>query len=373
MRTNTPDRKLSKQEMDAFGAELDALRERTVADLGEKDARYIRNIERAVRYTEIAGRGLLFAGLFPPAWVAGTALLGISKIIENMELGHNVMHGQYNWMRDPHLDGNTYEWDTAGTGDNWRYTHNYMHHTYTNVMGKDHDVGYGLLRLFPEQKWEPRYLMNVPFAILLAVFFEWFVAVQRLELERLHGARNAEERRREWARIKQEFKPVGKKMKKQVLKDYILFPLLAGPFFLPVLAGNAVANIIRNLWAYTIIFCGHFTADAEVFPLESLNDESRGHWYLRQLRGSSNLTGGKLMHIMSGNLSHQIEHHLYPDIPARRYAEMSVEVRAICKRYGQHYNSGSLWSQFGSVVARIVRHALPSRPAAQGAQLPAFG
>lgn len=361
MAKNTPDRKLTPAEIESFGAELDALRARIVADLGEEDAKYIRNIERSVRYTEVAGRGLLYAGIFPPAFVLGTTLLGISKIIENMELGHNVMHGQYDWMRDPHLDGNTYEWDTAGTADNWRYTHNYVHHTYTNVMEKDHDVGYGLVRMFPEQKWEPRFLANPVLALILGMFFEWFVAVQRLELERLVGAKTKEQRKAEARRIAEAFKPIGKKMKKQALKDYVFFPLLAGPFAPIVFAGNFGANIIRNLWAWMIIFCGHFTADAEVFPESVVENETRGHWYLRQLRGSSNLTGGKLMHIMSGNLSHQIEHHLYPDVPGRRYAEMSVEVKKICEKYGQHYNTGSLVSQFATVWGRLFRYALPNR------------
>ncbi|HKY90893.1 MAG TPA: acyl-CoA desaturase [Nevskiaceae bacterium] len=360
MAKNTPDRKLTAEEIDAFGAELDALRARIVADIGEADAKYIRNIERTVRYTEVAGRGLLYAGIFPPAFVLGTTLLGISKIIENMELGHNVMHGQYDWMRDPHLEGNTYEWDTAGTADNWRYTHNYMHHTYTNVMNKDHDVGYGLVRLFPEQKWEPRFLANPVLAVLLGVFFEWFVAAQRLELERWVGAKSKAERKAEARRIAEEFKPIGKKMKKQAFKDYVFFPLLAGPFFPIVAAGNFGANVIRNLWAWMIIFCGHFTSDAEVFPESVIENETRGHWYLRQLRGSSNLTGGKLMHIMSGNLSHQIEHHLFPDIPGRRYAEMSVEVKKICEKYGQHYNTGSLAKQFATVWGRLFRYALPN-------------
>jgi linoleoyl-CoA desaturase len=132
-----------------------------------------------------------------------------------------------------------------------------------------------------------------------------------------------------------------------------------------VLLGNIVANVLRNLWTYTVIFCGHFTADAETFSKESVAGESRGHWYLRQLRGSSNLTGGKLMDLMTGNLSHQIEHHFFPDIPAHRYAAMAVEVRDICARYGQHYNTGSLPRQFGQVIWRILRHALPSRPLAK--------
>lgn len=354
--SNTPDRKLTPAEIDAFGAELDALRARTVAKLGAEDAKYIRNIVRTVRYTEVTGRALLMAGIFPPAWILGTITLGVSKIIENMELGHNVMHAQYDWMNDPELNGQTYEWDTACTADHWRQTHNYEHHTYTNVMGKDHDIGYGVLRLFPEQKWEPRFLANPIMALVLMTLFQHLLALQSLQLEKLLSGEKT------FAQVKEESKPILRKMRKQIAKDYLLFPALAGPFFPIVLAGNMGANLIRNFWSSAIIFCGHFTQDAEVFPIESLENESRGHWYLRQLKGSSNLEGGKLMHVMSGNLSHQIEHHLFPDVPGRRYAEMSVEVREICKRYGQHYNSKPFLKQLGEVAGRILRHALPSKP-----------
>ena len=352
---NTPDRKLTPAEIDAFGAELDALRARTVAKLGEEDAKYIRNIVRTVRYTEVTGRALLMAGIFPPAWILGTITLGVSKIIENMELGHNVMHAQYDWMNDPELNGQTYEWDTACTADHWRQTHNYEHHTYTNVMGKDHDIGYGVLRLFPEQKWEPRFLANPIMALVLMTLFQHLLALQSLQLEKLVS------REKTFAQVKEEAKPILKKMRKQVAKDYLLFPALAGPFFPIVFAGNVGANLIRNFWSSAIIFCGHFTEDAEVFPIESLENESRGHWYLRQLKGSSNLEGNKLMHIMSGNLSHQIEHHLFPDVPGRRYAEMSVEVREICKRYGQHYNSKPFLKQLGEVAGRILKYSLPGK------------
>lgn len=155
-------------------------------------------------------------------------------------------------------------------------------------------------------------------------------------------------------------KSIFKKTWRQVLKDYIVFPLLAGPFFLPVLLGNIVANLMRNVWAFLIIFCGHFTEGAEMFTEAECENETKGEWYIRQLLGSSNLEGGKLFHIMSGNLSHQIEHHMFPDIPAHRYAEMGVEVRAICEQYGLPYNTGSLSRQFGTVVKRIFRLSLPS-------------
>ena len=349
-------RTLTAAEIEAFGAEVDALKQKHLADLGEKDATYIRKIEKAVRYTEIAGRGLLMAGIFPPAFVAGAALLGASKILDNMELGHNVMHGQYDFMQDPRFSGQTFEWDTWCTADNWRYSHNYMHHTYTNVLGKDHDIGYGVLRIFPEQKWGPRFLANPLMATTLAVFFENLLALQTLETEKVLAG---EKTWKEWFK---QGKATFRKAGRQMAKDYVVFPLLAGPFFLPVLAGNFVANIMRNLWTFTIIFCGHFTEESEVFALETLENETRGQWYLRQMRGSANLTGGKLFHIMSGNLSHQIEHHLFPEVPAWRYAAMSEEMQVIAAKYGQYYNKAPLWRQFGTVVGRILRHSLPSKP-----------
>ena len=83
------------------------------------------------------------------------AALSLSKILDNMEIGHNVMHGQYDWMRDPALNSKMFEWDTACPGDQWRHSHNYMHHTYTNILGKDRDIGYGVLRMDESQKWNP--------------------------------------------------------------------------------------------------------------------------------------------------------------------------------------------------------------------------
>ncbi|HEY0973143.1 MAG TPA: acyl-CoA desaturase, partial [Solimonas sp.] len=267
----------------------------------------------------------------------------------------NVMHGQYDWMRDPHLQGRTYEWDIAGTSDSWRRTHNFKHHTYTNVRGMDDDIGYGLLRIFPEQRWYPSRLLQPMYAALLAIWFQWGVAIQELELG------SAFKGRKSWRELWAEFRPMGSKAARQLLKDYLLFPLLAGPGFVAVMFGNMVANGLRNLWTFSVIFCGHFTANAEVFPKASIVNESRGHWYLRQLRGSSNLSGGRLLHVLTGNLSHQIEHHLFPDLPSRRYSQIAPEVRAICARYGQHYNTGSFAWQFAQVWWRIFRHAFPSR------------
>ncbi|MES1943316.1 fatty acid desaturase [Salinisphaera sp. PC39] len=346
--------RLTPEQVEALGAELDAIRQRVTDDLGERDASYIRRVIRVQRGLEVAGRSLLFAGILPPAWLAGTAALSLSKILDNMEIGHNVMHGQYDWMGDPALDSRRFEWDTASPADQWRHSHNYMHHTFTNIVGKDRDVGYGILRMTEEQRWHPYYLGNPVYATLLALLFQWGVALHDLEVDRIgkpDDMGRAERLRRA--------RGVWRKSRRQLAKDYLLFPLLAGPFAPLVFAGNASANVVRNLWAFMIIFCGHFPDGTEMFAEDECENESRGQWYLRQLLGSANLEGGRLFHILSGNLSHQIEHHLYPDLPAHRYAEIAPEVRAICRRYGLPYNTGPLSKQFGTVVRRICRLALP--------------
>jgi fatty acid desaturase len=354
------DGKLTAEQIEGFGREMEAIRQRLLDDLGERDVDYIRNVIRAQRALEVGGRGLLFASFLPPAWLAGTAALSLSKILDNMEIGHNVMHGQYDWMKDPRLDGKTFEWDTACPGDQWRHSHNYMHHTHTNVQGKDRDIGYGILRMSEDQEWRPYYLGNPIYATLLATFFQYGVAMHDLETERIAAGEATLGEKREMAQ------EIWRKVRGQWLKDYVLFPALSGPSFPFVLAGNATANLTRNLWAFMIIFCGHFPDGTQEFTEEETENETRGQWYFRQLLGSANLTGGKLFHLISGNLSHQIEHHLFPDIPAHRYAEISVEVREICERYGIPYNSGPLSKQFGSVVRKIVKLALPDRIRGRG-------
>ena len=344
---------LDPEQLEAFGQEIDAIRRRVLADRGERDAAYIRGVIRAQRGLEVAGRGLLWAGVIPPLWLAGTAALSLSKILDNMEIGHNVMHGQYEWMNDPKLSGKRFEWDTACPADQWRHSHNYMHHTHTNVVGKDRDIGYGILRMSEDQPWRPYYLGNPLWAALLATFFEYGVALHDFEVERMVSGEISFSDKRELAQRTWE------KVRRQALKDYILFPALSGPLFVFPLAGNATANVVRNLWAFTIIFCGHFPEGTHEFSEEDVENETRGGWYLRQLLGSANLSGGPLFHIISGNLGFQIEHHLFPDLPANRYAEISIEVREACERYGLPYNVGPLHRQFGSVVRKICRLSLP--------------
>ena len=351
------------EELKAFERELDAIGEDTRRTLGEKDANYIRRIQRIVRVTEVLGRALLMFGWFPPTWLLGASLVGISKIIDNMELGHNVMHGQFNFMNDPQFHGDTFDWDNTCPKEEWRHSHNYLHHTFTNVIGKDRDFGYGMLRLSNDLRWSWLHPFQLLLTMLLAAYFQWFVAIHDMRMDKVVIGR------KKWSDVRPQWLLVRAKIWKIVRRDYVVWPLVAALVGLPfgasvdmalaVLAGNAVGNLIRNVWAWAIIFCGHFTEEIYTFSRESIEGETKGQWYLRQILGSSNISGGKLLHLMSGNLSHQVEHHLFPDIPANRYIEMAPKVQAVCRKYKVPYNTGAFIPQLWTVFKRIARYSLP--------------
>ncbi|GAB3837542.1 fatty acid desaturase family protein [Dactylosporangium cerinum] len=349
---------LTEVDFKEIGRELDQIRDEVTAGLGDHDARYIRRVIAVQRGLEVGGRTLLTVSILPPAWLAGTAALAVAKILENMEIGHNVLHGQWDWMHDPAIHSTTWEWDHAAPAGMWKHSHNVVHHTYTNVLGKDRDIGYSTMRVSPEQPWHPIHLTQPIYNAALAAVFEWGIAIYDVELERAWRGEKS------WSEALTQLRGVLRKARRQVIKDYVAFPLLAGPSFVPALLGNLTANVARNVWSHTIIFCGHFPEGSEVFTEDQLDGETRGEWYVRQLLGSSNIDGGPLFHLMSGNLSHQIEHHLFPDLPSNRYAEIAPKIRDLCERFGLRYNTGSLTHQTASVWKTIFRLALPNRKSA---------
>ncbi|MDT0527760.1 acyl-CoA desaturase [Micromonospora sp. DSM 115977] len=357
-KTVNPIAHLTAEDIETIGRELDAIRARVVADRGERDAAYIRRVISTQRKLELGSRVVLLFSLFPPAWIVGTAGLTVAKILENMEVGHNVLHGQWDWMRDPKIHSTTWEWDHVSPADQWKHSHNELHHTYTNVLGKDNDLGYGIMRVDEDQRWHPFHLGQPLWNFINACFFEYGIAAYDLEL-----GRNLRKGRHKKPEFRARARAVGRKIRRQVLKDYVVHPLLSGPSFLHTLAATFTANLLRNLWSHSVIMCGHFPEGVETFSRRSIEGETRGEWYLRQMLGSANISGSRLMHIMTGNLSFQIEHHLFPDLPSNRYQEIAPEVRALFDRYGLKYTTGSLPRQVFSAWRKVVRLSLPNRKA----------
>ena len=235
------------------------------------------------------------------------------------------------------------------------------------------------------------------------MLFEWGVAVHDMDIDAIR------KREKPWSEVRKDLKGIGVKARAQIVKDYLGWPLIsAGAFalvqlasrgrleqpaesrlarrlrkvsnkgrlgatasfldkaapgvestYLRTLTADAVANVIRNIWAHAIIFCGHFPDQTYTFTQEETENETRGGWYVRQLLGAANIDGSPLFHLISGNLGYQVEHHLYPDMPSSRYSEIAPQVKDICDRYELPYNSGRFGKQWYTVHRSIFRLAFP--------------
>ncbi|MEV3961606.1 fatty acid desaturase [Nocardia sp. NPDC050193] len=342
---------LGPGDIEALGRELDTIRRDIVAQRGARDADYIRRSIALQRGLDATSRVIIALIRGAKGWVLGTAGLAVAKSIENMELGHNICHGQWDWMNDPEIHSGTWEWDMAGLSSQWRYAHNFGHHVYTNVLGMDDDIGFGVMRVTRDQPWRPRLLLQPLQNLVLAAMFEWGIALHDLYSERdrvgTPGGKTAETR------------AFVKKIGRQVAKDYLLLPALSGRRWRRTLAANAAANLARNLWAYVVIFCGHFPDGAEKFEPAVVESETKGEWYLRQMLGTANFDAGPMLAFLSGNLCYQIEHHLFPDLPSNRYAEISHRVRALCDEYDLPYTTGPLLRQYLLTLRTIHKLAVP--------------
>jgi len=350
---------LSEADIEQIGVELDALRQEVMDSRGGRDAAYIRRVIKTQRYLELGSRAVLLGSIFPPAWVVGTAGLSAAKILDNMEIGHNILHGQWDWMRDAKIHSSTWEWDMASPAATWKYTHNEIHHTFTNIVGQDNDLGYGIMRVDEDQEWTPTSLLQPFVNFLNMLFFEYGIAMYDMDMgSSLKDHKKGDPLPEHFA---QRLKATLRKIRKQATKDYVIHPLLSGPSLVPTLLANVTANIVRNVWSHSVIMCGHFPEGVATYEQETIDpNESRGHWYVRQMLGSANISGSRLVHLMSGNLSHQIEHHLWPDLPSNRYRQVAPKVEALFEKYGLNYHSAPLPQQVLSAWHKVVRLSLPN-------------
>lgn len=344
---------LTESDLDAFAAALDDIRRDVEDSRGAKDRAYIRRTIAFQRALEVASRLVIAGTKRRPGWLLGTLGLAAAKSIENMELAHNIGHGQWDWMNDPEIHSTTWEWDMAGLSSQWRYSHNYRHHVNTNVVGVDDDLGYGVLRVTRDQEWKPSNLVQPLRSLLLALTFEWGIA--------LHDLYSEHERTDNDVQNSVHNRALLHKIGRQAGKDYVLYPALSLKRWRRTLGANVAANVLRNVWAYVVICCGHFADGAEKFTPETLKNETKPEWYLRQMLGSANFDAGPVMAFMSGNLCYQIEHHLFPDLPSNRYAEIAKRVRDLCTNYDLPYTTGHFIRQYLLTVRTVFTLALPDR------------
>jgi linoleoyl-CoA desaturase len=344
--------------MKRFGAAIDAIRERVEARVGPEDVAHIRRVNRFSRAMEVVGRVLIHVSVEPVAFTLGVGALWLHKQLQATEVGHTALHGAYDRLEGAEeFNSKTFSWDVPIDEESWRYGHNIRHHQYTNIAGKDPDIHFGPARLTEHTPHAPRHRFQLPF--MLAVLAPNFGVLMNLHFTGLNdvyfGNGRAEELDilpdRSWKSVKEAHARAFRKWVPYYLKNYGLFPLLAGPMFWKVLLGNWMAETMRDLYSAATIYCGHVGEDVASYE-EGTRAHGRGEWYAMQVESTNDYEVSLPVSILCGGLDRQIEHHLFPRLPPNRLREIAPEVRAACEEHGVTYRTAS----WGSTLKKALAH-----------------
>ena len=352
-RANDPD----TERIAAFGEAIEALRREIEPQLGETDAQHIRRIGKLSQRLEWLGRGLIHFSFEPLGFGAGTAALWAHKTLELMEIGHMALHGAYDTLPNAgRFQSESFRWKAPIDEASWRLGHNVRHHQYTNIEGRDPDLNFGGLRLSPRTAYRGLHALQP-----VSNVFSWFGFTTGINLhvtgildvylkpspsEVLHD--------RERSTVRKAQKTFLSKWLAYYGREYVFFPLLAGPFFAKVLLANLISEVGRDLYAGAIIYCGHVGADD--YPAGT-EPASRAHWYAMQVEAARDVEVPKVVSILCGALDLQIEHHLFPRLPPNRLREIAPRVRAICEAHGVNYRSDTWPRTLRSVFGELRRLA----------------
>jgi NADPH-dependent stearoyl-CoA 9-desaturase len=360
-------------DLEAFAAEIDAVRKFITDQIGPGDVAYIKKIKRISRFSEAIGRALIHFSLDPFTWSAGVFALWIHKQLDTAEIGHNALHGCWDGLEGAkEFQSATFKWNAPVEEESWKRGHNLLHHQYVNIVGRDPDVNFNLLRITDQTAWSPRHLIQVLQFFILAPGFMWFLNPYFTGLGDLtrkfgtDGYTDVLPDRKPKTILKAGYQSA-KKLIPYFATNYLFWPLLAGPFWWKVFGGNLVADALRNIYCCTSIYAGHFGDDLEYHD-KSFRTTGRGEWYKMQVEAAHDFKAPRLLSILCGALDHQIEHHLFPRVPPNRLRQIQPKIEEICRRYGIKYQRETWKKNLKEAFHRIFKMSFPWNHA--GAALP---
>lgn len=347
---------------EAFGRALDALRRDVESQVGAEDAAYIKRLGHISSGFEVLGRSLIHLSLDPVTFGLGVSALWVHKALELMEIGHPALHGAYdNLPGAEKYNSEKFHWKAPVDEAAWKASHNLRHHQWTGIAGKDPDINFGQLRLSEHVPHKLAHALQPLSNIITAFGFGTALNVQvtgMIDLYFKYDGKPLEvlpDKKPETVRAAR--KAFFSKFLGYYGKEYVFFPLLAGPFAPKVLLGNLIAEVARDVYAAAIIYCGH--VGATDYP-EGTEAKSRGQWYAMQVEGSLDVEVSPLVSILTGGLDHQIEHHLFPRMPPNRLRKIRTQVREICAEHGVKHRTDSWPRTLGNVLRELRRLAKPA-------------
>jgi NADPH-dependent stearoyl-CoA 9-desaturase len=343
-----------EERLASFQQSLDAVRERVEASLGSEDVAHIDRIRRLSLGLEIAGRALIHVSLDPVTFGVGVAGLSAHKALELMEIGHMALHGVYDKLPGAErFNSKTFYWRAPIDEQGWHAGHNVRHHQYTNIAGRDPDLDFGGMRLSARLRHKLIHRLQPLTNVLSWTAFANAINLHVTGLLDLYLDKSDPPvlKDHSFASIREAHAKFLRKYIRYHAREYVFFPVLAGPFFLKTLLGNILSEMGRDLYAGAIIYSGH--VGARDFPADA-RAGSRAAWYAMQVEAACNTDLPHALSILAGALDKQIEHHLFPRLPPNRLREIAPEVKAICEAHGVRYVSGTFGERL-KVVFRTLR------------------
>ena len=282
-------------------------------------------------------------------WSALLAAFGVVQgyILIAFNVMHDGAHGSYsrrrwvNRLMAATLDA------MGGSSMLWRQKHNRLHHTYTNIDGKDDDISIGaLMRLSPHQAWRPwhrwQHLYAPVLYSLLTLYLLLFSDWQKLLARRIGSTPLQTSSRWE--------APYFVLTKLAYLGYTLLVPMLLHPVWTVVLVFVGI-HAVFGLTLSLVFQLAHMVDGTQFPEPDPATGRLEHDWASHQLKTTTNFApGNRLATFYMGGLNFQIEHHLFQQISHVHYRSISKVVRRTCEEFGVQYKS------FPSVRAAIAAH-----------------
>ncbi len=366
---------LAHVDTQAFARDLDALRAEAVREIGHGDLEHLLRMERW-------GRTAMALG-YATAWVApnpvSAILLGLGNVARWTIVTHHVLHKGYDRVpgAPARLTSRGFaagrrrfvDWFDWFHPEAWCLEHNQLHHYHTSDP-LDPDLVEENARAIRDATWPLAFkYVAVGFYALTWKFTYYapnsFQVLRRAARYREQGVTPSPARiatgedsylaawdvrttcgRAFWRAC---VLPYG-------LGRFVLIPALFAPLgplaIFNVWVNSVGAELVANLHSFLVIATNHVGDDVWRFEGSPRN---RGEFYLRQVAGSVNFrTGGDVRDFFHGFLNYQIEHHLWPDLPARAYQRLQPKVKTVCERHGVPYLQVPLWKRIAQLVDTMV-------------------
>jgi len=298
-----------------------------------------------------------------PAWavVLCFVLSGFGVAGSGMSVMHDANHGAYSkkkWVNT--LLGGTLN-ILGGYDVNWRYQHNILHHTYTNVTHVDEDIEQRLrMRWTPFSKWYrvQRFQHIYAFFAYCLGTLSWVVMkdYKQYFTYTRNGVNKCSRKQYYWDL----FKLFGFKI------VYLLYTLVIPIAVLEysaglIIGGFLLMHAIGGFVLSTVFQLAHVVEGAS-FPMPNDKGEIENEWAIHQLMTTADFAhDNKLLTWFAGGLTHQIEHHLFPQVCHVHYPRIAHIVKATAAEYGlpYHYNSG-YFTALASHVRTLKKFGLQS-------------